>query len=623
MKFKLVLFAIVFALFIATVSAANATIVSTSVPASAVHNQGSFPVSFNVSYTGVLTQTNVTLSYATTSGTVSSSSFTSSSFALNQNASSVQTLTVNYPSYQPGPIAGTISANVTGEPSLFTLAFSVPINSTPGMVLTSSGTLTPSQNATINVSNTGNTNLTNIVLSGSASFSPSTISSIAAGSSATVTVYSPTSLSSTFGTSSMTVSASSSSGLTNSTSVSTLTSFCSSGNVGRNLSISSIDIRNSGKDDTTWRSLDTITVKVDVDNNGAAKISSVIVELALLDSSGRNKIGDMAFVNSDEHKINLGSIGDGNSETATFEFKVPADFNDGSYRLAAKVYSNSIGQSKECSDSSSDNYQSIDVERESDKGKFITFDNLVLDPSPAACGDNVVFNFKVYNIGDEDQDRVSVRVINKELGVDSSYELTSGLNIGDVASVSTSFAIPQTAKNKTYTLALTADYDYKDGTYRQGLDTEKDVLLKVIGCTPSSSISTDGTDTTVGSGNDVTATITIRNTGSSEATYAIDAKDYASWGSLVSISNRVVTLQAGESKQITFTFNANSGVTGRQTFTVQTQSNGVLESKQVAATVSGSFLDMFKGNSLLWIVGIVNVILIILIIVVIVRIASR
>ena len=271
-------------------------------------------------------------------------------------------------------------------------------------------------------------------------------------------------------------------------------SFCRSGAAGTNLSITSIDIKSSGDDDTTWQLLDTVRVKVRFENQGENTIRGVNVELGLFDENGVNKASDLEYSSSDEDKVSYGSLKDGDDDTVIFEFRVPVDIKAENYRLAVKVYSTSAGQDNVCADSSSDLestiYQNVDVETESSKGKLIAFDDTQFSPSEAVCGESVTLSATAFNIGDDDQDRVKVTVFNDELRVSQTQELTSGIDQGESTPVDFNFVIPSSAAAKTYLLNLYADYDYKDGIYRQRSTNYATYQYKVVGCTVTPVVNT-------------------------------------------------------------------------------------------------------------------------------------
>ena len=211
--------------------------------------------------------------------------------------------------------------------------------------------------------------------------------------------------------------------------------FCKSGEVGTNLTISDVDVNSDGEDDLEWRPLDKVTVEIDLDNDGDNDLRNVQVELGLLDSSGRNVVGQLEFTDADDEKKDIGTINENDNEKVTFEFVVPADYDEGNYKLAVKAYSKTLGEDKMCADTSSalsdDSFQTIDVVRESDEGKFIVFDNIKFSPTEATCTDTVSLTFDAVNVGDQDQDQVRVFIKSSALKIDTSLEIRDNLNQGD------------------------------------------------------------------------------------------------------------------------------------------------------------------------------------------------
>ncbi|MBX4212327.1 putative S-layer protein [Candidatus Pacearchaeota archaeon] len=508
-----------------------------------------------------------------------------------------------------------------------------------------SSTLSNTQNTSLKLTNTGIGNVTGITFEVSGvQVSPSTIASLPSNNSTFINV--TKFLTDTrFGSQTSTIRAK---GTDNSTviesNVASLTAentFCKNGPQRDNLTIDTVNINNNGEgDDTEWKPLDTITVEVRIRNQGDSDVSDVDVKLGLFDSEGRNKIGDLDFTNTDEETINLGRINNGDRETATFEFKVPADVTTGDYKLAVKAYSNKVGESNLCVDSSSDLsndiFESIDITPESDEGKFIAFDNVVVNPEQATCGDTVDVNFDVANVGDQDQDQVQVTMVNRELGIDLSREIRNNLDQGDRQSLSFTFSVPSAATDKTYNLELRSNYDYRNGVYRQHSDEGTLVPIKVFGCSVSGGTGSGSGNSNVAisaslesdakAGSPMTVKVSVTNRGTSSAQQIINVKGYESWATLDSISDRVVSLAPGESKDITLKFNVDKSASGDKTFTVDSQSGTSVQSKDVVVTIAGSSgfsLGTLAGNPLVWIIGIINVVLIVLIIVVAVRLSQR
>lgn len=610
------------------------TIDSISMPSNVQHNTV-IPITFLLNNTG--DSSNYTFVWSGTPvdkwTSLPSLTFIGNNTAVSLNAS------FSIPQYQTDSIPATLTVTPNTGSSV-SKSFTIDIASSPALSIeVGQSKITPSQNGTFTLKNTGNAAVSGISFStssASVSVSPNTLASLAKNTaSSTFTVSANDFSGLSFGTSNtVTVTANSGTVHSNSASFSVEKTFCKNGAAGTNLTIDRVDMSSDGEDDNNWRFLDTITVEVRVENVGDNDVDDVTVELGLYDSSGVNKVGDLEFINTDEEKIDLGDINDGDKEIVTFEFKVPADMNSGDYKLAVKAYSKKSGESKICVDSSGDlnanTFEDISVEQENDEGKFMAFDNIKLIPSDITCGDAVTLEADVYNIGDQDEDRVSVNLLNKELGIDSNYEIGKGLDQGDNQKITFSFEIPKNAADKTYKLALSSEYDYKNGNYRQSSDDDTIVPLTLIGCSVQQSTDriasiSASLDSEAKAGQDMTVTATIKNLGNSTASFIVNAKGFDSWATLNEVSPRTISLAPGESSDVTISLKAKNSAAGSESFVIEALANGKAESRTVEVSVeSGSGLSgLFKNNALVWVIGIINLVLIILIIVVAVKLSRR
>jgi hypothetical protein len=275
--------------------------------------------------------------------------------------------------------------------------------------------------------------------------------------------------------------------------------FCKNGQVGENLTIDRVDISSSGEDDLAWKPLDEITVEVRVSNEGNDDVKEVTVDLELLDSNSKNIIGNMEFSNDDEDSVQIGTIKDGDDGTATFTFKVPADFNfdDGSdYKLVVKAYSDKTGESKECIDTTddfeaNDRYETISIDRQDDEDKFLAFDQIELSEEEATCGAKILLSGEAYNVGDSDQDELTIYLDSKTLGVKAQSEFKNGVDMDDSVPFSFEFTVPQGLKDGIYTLELSAEYE--DGE----TDDATPVTIKVLGCTIAQPVQPKANETVV------------------------------------------------------------------------------------------------------------------------------
>jgi uncharacterized membrane protein len=649
-------FSAVFAL-VFLVSVASAAVLSTSneeIPSSVAHNAGSFDIKFDLTNTGVAdSEVSFTLEMTSGTATLNMPSISVSDGTTTPQVIEDLTAVINFPAGQNGNLVGKIVIDDSGAAQARELPFNVPIDNSPSLSLTEVTAVTEGGNGLIRLENEGNVDFSSVTLSAEGDFTvdfvdPATDNvisalSLDAGESKDIRVE-PVDLGEVgFGGRSITVTAAS--GATQDTlEMSVEGSFCEAGEKGGNLKISDvkIDNRGTGKDDE-WNLLDTIEVEVQVDNDGNDDVKDVFVELGFFDSDGNNQVNDLDFAesDSDDEEYDVGRINDGKDETVTFKFKVPADFDDGSYKLTVKAYSDDLGEDVECTDTASDlsddNFESISVDRESDSGKFIAFDDVQFIPGEVTCGERVSMTFDVYNIGDEDQDQVKVNLRNTPLKLDESVEIRSDLDQGDSETINFDFVIPDGVTDGLYDLRLTADYDYKNGNYRDNSDDETLFQLRLLGCgvgpgTPSERVAviSFNLESDAMAGEELVVRTTVTSTKTTSDQFTISADGYDSWASLDDVSPTAFNLASGESRDITLTFMLDEDAEGTESFEIEVMdSAGNVETRSVvieniggATGGAGAGFD-FGDNTFLWIVGLVNVILVVLIIIVAVRVARR
>ncbi len=658
------LFAVFAVILVSAFASAALTLTPTSVPASVRHDAGNIVLQFNLMGSAT-NEAGLEWTRSITSPSGAQWTILPTATSVNAGQTTQVSAVLNIPRYSSGNVVGTLTVTADSG-AIATYNVNIPIETTNSLTLSKILEITRTQNGQMKVDNSGNSQLSNIALSSSGAF-PITFSesnfALSAGTSKSITL-TPVSLTGLkFGTNTVTIEArDTNTNAVGSLAVNLISGFCKSGEAGGNLSIDRVKVSNSGTDDLIWKPLNKVEIEVKIANNNLDhSIKDVNIQMGLFDSSGRNRISDLNFDNTDQEKISIGSISKDSTDTETFSFTVPADLESGDYKLAIKAYSNNLKEQNECTDTSSDLdknfYSGISVEKESDKSKFIAFDNNVLNPDRVSCGDTINLATEVFNIGDADQDQVKVTLFNTELGIKQSYEIRNNLNQGDKQKVSFNFQIPPNAQNKVYQLELTADYDYRSSNseYRQSLGDSTKVGLTVIGCTGTTGTgSTSGTSTGTGSttgttssssralisegtastpeaGKAFTATVKVTNSGTSADSFIVDASGYDSWATLDSITGRLVTLQAGESKDVKFNFVVNNDASGSNSFDMKVLSakdSSVVASQSVEVPAikssSSSFsFNLSQGNTLIWVIGAINVVLILLIIIVAVRISRR
>lgn len=415
-----------------------------------------------------------------------------------------------------------------------------------------------------------------------------------------------------------------------------LSSFCKYGEAGSDLEISNIDITNTDGDETEWIPMDRISVEVEVSNEGNDKIRDIVVELGLYNSDGKNIVKELE--NLDNKQIDVGSLDDGDSETVTFTFSVPTDFDAETYKLVLKTFSEDDGEKEVCTSWSSDlddkYFQEIEGQREDDEENMIIVSDIKLSPSPAQCGEKIQVNAEVVNIGEEDfEDQIKVTLYNKELNLNLEQEIKEDFNQGDSSSVDFDFDIPKTAKEKTYTFELRTYYEYNKRTDDYELVSEKKFTqtLKVEGACEEESrlnaqISAELGENTPEpkAGKDVSIKSTLKNTGNKKTTYTLSVQGNSAWSSLSSIEPSVVTLNPGETKDLEIILNLDDDAEGEKEFSIKASyENKTTEQRVAFAITPTSSVDTevisnhLKQNWFIYVIILVNVLLLIAIILVV------
>jgi len=410
-------------------------------------------------------------------------------------------------------------------------------------------------------------------------------------------------------------------------------SFCSSGDRGTNLSLDNVDINNLGDgDETTWKPLDEIEIKVRIDNNNPTdgeKID-VNVEAALYNSNGKEVL--------DLDRIKLGTIRANDDKTATFFFEVPSDISSGSYKLYVKAYK-SGDESNVCTSffDSSDS-KSISVDRYDDDNKQILFKDVSFDITPVKCNEEAALNLRAVNVGDSDQEKVKITLYNKELGV-NLYNILTNLDQDDnPENIQFLFTIPQNAEEKVYKFELKSLYSYDDDYKPEdnnAYDDQSDsyyIDLKVEGACASTIPTTVITATLQSdavAGQQIVVNANVLNSGTSSQAYTIVAAGTETFSTLESIDLQTFTLGAGQSRSVLITLNANDDASGDYTFTIKAISGSTITEQQVSLNVQGKSMPLsglfgsLQNNWLIWVIVIVNIVLIALIIIIAVKLAKR
>ncbi len=385
---------------------------------------------------------------------------------------------------------------------------------------------------------------------------------------------------------------------------------------------------NFGKDDE-WFTLDNIEVQIEVRNNGNDNVDDVEVSWGLYDTKTNQWIID--YDNEDEFNIK-----DGNKEFLTVSFNLNddldvdlEDLSDGNnykfYVTASGTVDNSTAPKTAVSD-----FEQATIVVESD---FVVLDNFQL-PETTSCGSTVEVSADAWNIGDSDQDEVSVLITNKELGLEEEI-LVGDMDAFDNQKFSFNLKVPSNVTEKTYVMkfeVLNEDKDVYQNDYDDDYAEFSVPLIVKGGCTGSAAPATVTANLVSGgkAGQDLVVKATVTNTGSASSAYVLSASGQGQWASSYTVDPATLTLPAGQTGTATYTFKVNGDATGEQTFYMELVSGTQITRQPVSVTITpAGFFDSITGgaisggNSWVWGLGVLNVILLIVIILVAMRVMRK
>ncbi|MDO8516502.1 MAG: putative S-layer protein [Nanoarchaeota archaeon] len=604
-------------------------------PTNVSHDAGTLTFTFNVTNNDLASATNVNLYATTSSGALSFYPASISSIAI--GTSQPITATLNYPAYQSTPILITnLYANATEMGVVISSnKVSVPqINILPSSSLTlvKLKDLTNSQNATINITNNGNMVLNNIALTSTGDFlvnlSNSNIATLLPGTSQVIEVSSTVLNNLKIGTNTITLTATSGS-TTSSTVILIDGSFCKYGTIGNNLQIETIKDKSTLSDDWKWKPMDDVVIEVKVKNLEDSGDKDIIAKLVFVDKSTGREVSD--FVVDTDALEQDASIDEGKSKTLTFNFQVSTDVKESSnYRLYVKVYEDGA-ESKQCTSDIAmvGDVRDIEIQKE-------TYNSIVKSvnaPTTTSCDSTVDLTARLYNVGNNDDDRVRVIITNSELGL-NLYKEVDSLSSGDFQEVSFRFAVPKGAEEKAYKLVFSTKFDYdSDGDrYKKESATEDDYVyyLNVLGnCQKPELVAlTPKLNSEARAGENLVIQVDVKNIGKTSIDYTITPASYDSWAELVSVEPATLKLDSGSTKQVIVTLKPTSA--GAHTFNINAVYNGQTTEQPVSVNVAEKKgllsligLNNLGSNNTMYLVAGIFALLIILIISLIVKVSKK
>ncbi|MEK6820656.1 MAG: putative S-layer protein, partial [Nanoarchaeota archaeon] len=209
------------------------------------------------------------------------------------------------------------------------------------------------------------------------------------------------------------------------------------------MAIDEINIEGFGsEDDNEWYPLDNIELDIELKNKGNEDIDDIMIEVCLYDEIEDNCVIDESDFELDDNF----NLKDGDKKNVLVTYQVdPDEVEPGTYTLYAKAFSDKLDEENLCLEDS----QEITIVEED---SFVILGKTEI-PETVACGAELAITADLWNVGESDEDDVSMLVTNKELGIKQEVSVGS-INNWDKEQVSFNIAIPAETKEGKYKLTM-------------------------------------------------------------------------------------------------------------------------------------------------------------------------
>lgn len=399
------------------------------------------------------------------------------------------------------------------------------------------------------------------------------------------------------------------------------------------LDVQDVKVLEGFGDDEVWFPFDEIEVEIEVKNDGDEEIEDVEFEWGLYDEDNNEWLIDVDEEDSWD-------IDEGDEEIVTLNIMIDDDLElDLDELEGGKNYVLYFRASGEIADGDYEGNKTCDsaferVEIVIEKNFMALTDLDFIDT--VSCGTDIHVTADVWNIGTKNQDDVTVKISNPNLGIDEMIDM-GDIDAFEKEELDVTISVPYDAEENNYVLRFEI-FDEDDDLFEAKDDDQEarySMDLTISGSCSGSPGDDEYGDVIVSAelesggqaGELLVINAILTNTGDSSGVFTLNAAGYTPWASTADISPSSLTLDAGESGTALFTFDVNADAFGENSFDLEVVSGNSLAallpvSVMIEEGSSGSGFD-FGDNWYLWLIGALNVILVIIIIVVAVRIARK
>lgn len=232
------------------------------------------------------------------------------------------------------------------------------------------------------------------------------------------------------------------------------------------------------------------------------------------------------------------------------------------------------------------------------------------------CGQqNLEISVPVYNLGDDEQEKVLVNIHNSELGI-SEYVVIDDLDNGDKEVANFFIDIPSSLSKDKYDLDITLYFDWDDDEDEDEISaydeetSDESIRLDILGCRGLAPAINANLESVAEIGTDLVVKTLITNNGE-DNDFVISVSNFESWADLVSVTPQTASIDHGEFTEVTITLRPK--LEGTQSFKI----NAIVDGESYDQSVSVNIAEepgLFSGMSdvvTYTIIGIIAVIVLI------------
>jgi len=398
------------------------------------------------------------------------------------------------------------------------------------------------------------------------------------------------------------------------------------------LEISDFDIKIDGDgSDDEWEYLDQIKIIVEVENtHNKDDIDDVEVTILILDdkieNGGEDVTSDFDF--DKETLTGIGKLRDGDEEEVIFIIdELSSDIDEGTYYIYIIAYED--GNEEEHCTSEIDNndfYFEFSIESVDYEDSIVSKGPEFEDTINTFCGQqNLEITVPVYNLGDDEEERVLVNLYDSEMGIDE-YIVLKDMDEGDKETVTFFIDVPEGLTKERYTLDVIVSFDWDDD--KEDLDelaygeanSDASMVLNILGCASPEPSVTASLESSTEVGKDLIVKATITNKGELND-FAITATGFQSWAELISVTPSTLEIASGNSQEVTIILSPTGS--GVQTFEITTTVDGETYSQAVSVNVAEKQYPFGMSNTAFYLGIAIASLVVLIFLVLIAKVARR